>query len=105
MLRSLASQPHQRSAGGSAAIIDLDPTLVAGEAVIDLLADQITSAFAMRVGQLQWNVVTRERMIQVQLDPEHFSNLPERIAGFSRMFRLLDRPLQDHLIARTKHRG
>ena len=40
---------------------------------------------------------------QPQQDSEHFGNLPVRVAGSSQMFRLLDRPLQDHLIARTKH--
>jgi pyruvate-formate lyase len=26
-----------------------------------------------------------------------------RVAGYSQMFRLLDKPLQEHVIARTKH--
>ena len=56
------------------------------------------------VGQLQWNVTTVERLKQAQGDPEKYGNIAVRVAGFSQMFRLIDRELQDHIIARTKHR-
>jgi hypothetical protein len=29
---------------------------------------------------------------------------PDQTVGFSQLFLLLDRPMQDHIIARTKHR-
>jgi pyruvate-formate lyase len=63
------------------------------------------TAMQMGVGQLQWNVVTAERLIKAQADPERYGNLPVRVAGYSQMFKLVDKPLQDHIIARTKHRS
>jgi len=104
MLNSLARLPHDRAGGASAAIIEIDPALVAGEAGLERLLQAIRSAFAMGVGQLQWNVTTAERLEQAQQDPERFGNLPVRVAGYSQLFRLLNRELQDHIIARTKHR-
>lgn len=103
MLQSLAKLPHAHAAGASAAIIDLDPALLAGEAGIDRLLTLIRTAMHIGVGQLQWNVTTAERLLQAQQDPEHYGNIPVRVAGYSQMFKLIDRELQDHIIARTKH--
>ncbi len=104
MLNSLACLPHCRAAGASAAIIDLDPKLVEGEAGRQRLVALIRAAVHLGIGQLQWNVVTAERLRQAQQDPERFGNLPVRVAGFSQKFKLVDRDLQEHIIARTKHR-
>ena len=70
---------------------------------IMIVSDLIRAAVAMGVGQLQWNVVTAERLRQAQQDPERYGNLPVRVAGFSQKFKLVDRELQEHIIARTKH--
>ncbi len=104
MLNTLARLPHHRAAGASAAIIDLDPKLVEGAAGRQRLVALIRAAVTMGIGQLQWNVVTAERLRQAQADPERYGNLPVRVAGFSQKFKLVDRELQEHIIARTKHR-
>lgn len=103
MLNTLSRLPHCRAAGASAAIIDLDPKLVEGAAGRQRLVALIRAAVAMGVGQLQWNVVTVERLRQAQQDPERYGNIPVRVAGFSQKFKLVDRELQEHIIARTKH--
>ena len=105
MLNSLAQLPHDRAAGATAAIIDLDPLLVKGEAGIQRLANVIEGAMDMGIGQLQWNVTTVERLLKAQQDPERYGNIPVRVAGYSQMFRLIDKELQDHIIARTKHKA
>jgi len=103
MLRSLAKLPHQRAAGASAAILDLDPACVAGPDGCERLTRLLQAAVRIGVGQLQVNVVTAERLRQAQQDPERFGNIPVRVAGYSQMFRLLSPDLQEHVIARTKH--
>lgn len=103
MLNSLARLPHRQAAGATAAIIELDPKVVEGAAGVQRLAALMRTAVSMGVGQLQWNVVTAERLRQAQQDPERYGNLAVRVAGFSQKFRLVDRELQDHIIARTKH--
>lgn len=103
MLNSLARLPHARAAGASAAIVELDPAVVEGPAGVKRLADLIRAAFAMGVGQLQWNITTVERLRQAQQDPERYGNIAVRVAGYSQMFRLIPEDLQNHIIARTKH--
>ena len=103
MLKSLSKQPHDRAAGGSAAIIDLHPSLLAGKKGLPLLSSLIQSALATGIGQLQWNVTTIEELEKAKTDPEHYGNIPVRVAGYSQMFKLLAPELQDHVIARHKH--
>jgi formate C-acetyltransferase len=105
LLNTLARLPHDQSAGATASIVEIDPGLVAGPAGVERLAQAIETAIAMGVGQLQWNVTTVERLLQAQADPEHYGNIPVRVAGYSQMFKLVDRELQNHIIARTKHRN
>ncbi|HEX2949897.1 MAG TPA: glycine radical domain-containing protein, partial [Armatimonadota bacterium] len=69
------------------------------------LTQLIRAAFAMGVGQLQWNITTAERLKQAQDDPEHYGNIPVRVAGYSQMFKLIPPELQNHIIARTKHKS
>lgn len=103
MLKSLSRMPHNQAAGASAAIVDLTPDLVQGEQGRKRLVSIIKAAMAMGVGQLQMNVVTTERLRQAKADPLHYGNIPVRVAGYSQLFNLLSDPLQDHVIARTKH--
>jgi formate C-acetyltransferase len=104
MLNSLARLPHDRAAGATAAIIEIDPLLVEGEEGVRRMAQIIRSAMEMHIGQLQWNVVTVDRLKAAQRDPERYGNIAVRVAGYSQMFKLIDKELQDHIIARTKHR-
>lgn len=104
MLNSLARLPHDRAAGASAAIVELDPAVLAGADGVDRLCELILGAMAMGVGQLQWNVTTVDRLRQAQQDPERYGNITVRVAGYSQMFKLVEKELQEHIIARTKHR-
>ncbi|NLG26299.1 MAG: hypothetical protein GX557_00175 [Chloroflexi bacterium] len=103
LINSVARLPHNQSGGATAAIIEIDPVLVATPEGVDRLADAIQSAIDMGVGQMQWNVTTVERLELAQRDPEHYGNITVRVAGYSQMFKLVDRELQNHIIARTKH--
>ena len=103
MLKSLSKQPHKRAAGGSAAIIDIHPSLFFGENNYKLLSSLISSALNMGIGQLQWNVTSAKQLEKAKVDPENHGNIPVRVAGYSQMFKLLDPELQDHVIARHKH--
>jgi formate C-acetyltransferase len=105
LLASLARMPHHRAAGGSAAIVDVDPRLLAGERGEELLATLTATAFSMGVGQLQWNVVGEERLRQAQKDPDRLGHIAVRVAGYSQQFRLIPADLQEHIIHRTKHQG
>jgi formate C-acetyltransferase len=105
MLRSLAKMPHHLAAGATAAILELDSNFVSGQAGEDLVAQLIAGAIGMGVGQMQFNVTSVERLRKAQTDPERFGNIPVRVAGYSQMFKLIPPELQEHIIARTKHKA
>ncbi|MBU0716022.1 MAG: hypothetical protein KJ964_11750 [Verrucomicrobia bacterium] len=105
LINTLAKLPHHKSAGATAAIIDLHPTLINGNAGIQRLSQIIQTAVSMGVGQMQFNVVTEERLRLAMEQPEKFGNIPVRVAGYSQIFKLLTKDLQEHVIARTKHKN
>jgi pyruvate formate-lyase/glycerol dehydratase family glycyl radical enzyme len=101
-LNSLARIPHHKAAGSSSAIVELSPAFFRGKGRENLI-EALETAIAAGVGQLQFNVVSAERLMKAQEDPEHYGNVIVRVSGFSQEFRLVARPLQDHIIERTKH--
>jgi formate C-acetyltransferase len=105
MLKSLSCMPHNRAAAASAAIVDLTPKLVEGQAGLERMKSIIRSSLALGVGQVQFNVVTAERLQLAKENPDEYGNIPVRVAGYSQMFKLVPDELQDHIIARTKHFG
>jgi len=48
-------------------------------------------------------VVSADTLRAAQQDPDRYRSLCVRVSGFSQQFVLLDREMQDHIIARTKH--
>jgi pyruvate-formate lyase len=99
---SLAKMPHKKAAGSSSAIVELAPSFFEGTGRAKFV-EVLQTAIAAGVGQMQFNVVSAERLRKAQEDPEHYGNIIVRVSGFSQEFKLVDRPLQDHIIERTKH--
>ena len=57
----------------------------------------------LKVPHIQFNVVDRETLLKAKAQPERYSDLIVRVAGFSAYFVDLSSGLQDHIIARTEH--
>ncbi|MCX7598786.1 MAG: hypothetical protein N2512_07940 [Armatimonadetes bacterium] len=104
LIKSLARLPHYMAAGSSSAIVEAHPSLLEGQGR-KAFADVIAVAVAKGIGNLQINVVSAETLKAAQENPERCQNLCVRVSGFSQQFVLLDREMQDHIIARTKHRS
>lgn len=102
VLRSIAKLPARLAAGSTSAIVEADPALFEAKR-LGAMVTLMKTAVQMGVGQLQFNVVSAETLLAAQEHPEQHSNLAVRVSGFSQRFCLLDRKLQDHIIARTKH--
>lgn len=103
VLNSLARLPHHRVAASSSAIVEADPTLLDGPGR-DAFVDLLLTAIRQGIGQLQFNVVNADTLRAAQQDPDRHRALCVRVSGFSQQFGLLDKEMQDHIIARTKHR-
>lgn len=52
---------------------------------------------------IQYNVVSRETLIDAQKHPEKHRDLIVRVAGYSAFFNVLSKATQDDIIARTEH--
>lgn len=52
---------------------------------------------------IQYNVVSRETLIDAQQHPEKHRDLIVRVAGYSAFFNVLSKATQDDIIERTEH--
>ena len=53
--------------------------------------------------QVQFNIVSADVLRAAQREPEKYPNLVVKVAGYSAYFVMLDRKLQEQIIARTEH--
>lgn len=56
----------------------------------------------LNIPHIQFNVVDKETLLRAKAQPEKYSDLIVRVAGFSAYFVDLSSGLQDHIIARTE---
>jgi len=59
----------------------------------------------LRIGHVQFNVVSAETLRRAQENPEQFRSLVVRVAGYSAYFVELNGEIQDEIIRRTEHGG
>ncbi len=57
---------------------------------------------ALKGFHVQYNVVSRETLLDAQVHPENHKDLIVRVAGYSAFFNVLSRQTQDDIIARTE---
>ncbi|MBR5448694.1 MAG: glycyl radical protein, partial [Clostridia bacterium] len=62
----------------------------------------IRSYFDQKGMHMQFNVVTRETLLDAQQHPEKYKTLVVRVAGYSALFTTLSKSLQDDIINRTE---
>ena len=62
----------------------------------------IRSYFDQKGMHMQFNVVTRETLLDAQKHPENYKTLVVRVAGYSALFTTLSKSLQDDIINRTQ---
>jgi len=103
LVNTLCSLPTKRAPGSTSAIVEADPVFFNDEN-IDYFTELMFAGAEKGLCNVQFNVVTADTLRDAQIHPENHRNLAVRVSGFSQKFCLLDKTLQDHIIARTKHR-
>jgi len=83
--------------------IKFSPSCVAGEEGTEKLVSFIKTWCDLRLWHVQFNVINRETLLAAQKDPEKYSDLIVRVAGYSAYFVDLSPDLQNDLISRTEH--
>lgn len=102
VFNSLSKFDTKRTPGTTSAIVEVDPKLF-NDRNIGILTDILIESAAQGLSNVQFNTVDVDTLIDAQKNPERYNNLAVRVSGFSQKFNLLSRPLQDHIIGRTKH--
>ena len=82
----------------------VSPQMLAKEADSLKLIAMIRTFFNRLNGfHVQYNVVSRDTLIDAQKHPENHRDLIVRVAGYSAFFTVLSKATQDDIIARTEH--
>ncbi len=103
LLNSVARLPHGLLPTATTLNVKLDPKLLTDEAGIGKIAALIQGHFLSGGQQCQFNLVTREMLLDAKRCPEKHGDLMVRVAGYSAPFTSLWEDLQEEIIARTEH--
>ena len=76
---------------------------MAGEQGLDNMANLIRTYFDMDGHHIQFNVVSKETLLEAQKNPEEYRDLIVRVAGYSAYFVELSKEMQEDIISRIPH--
>jgi formate C-acetyltransferase len=81
------------------------PSALASTEDLIKLSSLIRTYFAMGGKHMQFNVVTKDTLVEAQRHPENYRDLVVRVAGYSAYFVQLSKTVQDEIIGRTEHQA
>jgi len=102
VIRSLGKLDHA-STTGSLLNMKFTPQTLEGEENLKKFAAMIRTYFDMGGHHMQFNVVSRETLLNAQQYPDEYRSLLIRVAGYSDYFVMLSKDVQDEVISRTTH--
>ncbi|MDR2785855.1 MAG: formate C-acetyltransferase/glycerol dehydratase family glycyl radical enzyme, partial [Treponema sp.] len=105
VFKSVSKLPIPEITGGVLLNQKLTPAMLESEENRGKLVF-LLHAFFNRLGgfHVQFNVVSRETLLDAQARPEKHQDLIVRVAGYSAFFNVLSRRTQDDIIERTEQR-
>lgn len=99
---SVAKLEQASASNGTLLNQKFHPSALEGMAGLQKFVALIRSYFDQKGMHMQFNVVTRETLLDAQAHPEKYKTLVVRVAGYSALFTTLSKSLQDDIIARTQ---
>jgi formate C-acetyltransferase len=102
VLTSIARIDHARTAG-TLLNMKFSPDSLKGDVALRKFANMIRTYFDMGGHHIQFNVVSRETLLDAQAKPEDYRSLLIRVAGYSDYFVMLSKDVQDEVISRNEH--
>jgi formate C-acetyltransferase len=103
MLKSISKIDQTLAAAGTSLIFDLHPSAISGEHGIEKLDHLTRTYFDLGGGHAECNIVDEKILRLAQKEPEKYSHLSVRVAGYSAYFVNLDSAMQEHIIQKTKN--
>ena len=99
---SVAHLDHGIASNGTLYNQKFHPSALSGVSGLQNFVSYIRAFFDQKGMHMQFNVVSRETLIDAQKHPENYKSLVVRVAGYSALFTTLSRSLQDDIINRTE---
>ena len=103
--RSVAKVLHTQALNGVNYNMKFLPSVLKTEEDRQKLVDLIRTYFDLGGMHIQFNILTREKLLDAQAHPDRHRSLVVRVAGYSAFFVELDKDIQDEIISRTVHGG
>ena len=99
---SVSKLDHFIASNGTLYNMKFHPSALAGRTGLESFVALIRAYFDQKGSHMQFNVVSRETLLDAQKHPENYKSLVVRVAGYSALFTTLSRSLQDDIINRTE---
>ncbi len=99
---SVSRLDHYIASNGTLFNQKFHPSALSGRTGLENFVALIRSYFDQKGSHMQFNVVSRETLLDAQKHPEQYKHLVVRVAGYSALFTTLSRSLQDDIINRTE---
>ena len=99
---SVSRLDHYIASNGTLFNQKFHPSALSGRNGLENFVGLIRSYFDQKGSHMQFNVVSRETLLDAQKHPEKYKHLVVRVAGYSALFTTLSRSLQDDIIRRTE---
>lgn len=104
VFKSVSKLPTEEIFGGVLLNQKVTPQALEKECDREKLITMIRTFFDDLKGwHVQYNVVSRETLLDAQIHPENYKDLVVRVAGYSAFFNNLSPEAQDDIIMRTEH--
>ena len=99
---SVSHLDHGIASNGTLFNMKFHPSALEGMAGLESFVALIRGYFDQKGSHVQFNVVSRDTLLDAQKNPEKYKSLVVRVAGYSALFTTLSKSLQDDIINRTE---
>ena len=99
---SVARLDHGIASNGTLFNQKFHPSALSSMASLEKFVAYLRGYFDQKGMHVQYNVVSKETLLDAQKNPEKYKTLVVRVAGYSALFTTLSRSLQDDIINRTE---
>ncbi len=99
---SVSRLDHYIASNGTLFNQKFHPSALSGRKGLENFVGLIRAYFDQKGSHMQFNVVSRETLLDAQKHPEQYKHLVVRVAGYSALFTTLSKSLQDDIIRRTE---
>ncbi|MBP3462691.1 MAG: glycyl radical protein [Tyzzerella sp.] len=99
---SVSKLDHYIASNGTLFNQKFHPSALNGRDGLENFVSLIRSYFDQKGSHMQFNVVSRETLLDAQKHPDEYKHLVVRVAGYSALFTTLSKSLQDDIINRTE---